>query len=206
MRKTLIALIVLTLSIGVVGCASDKEETESKSNEVVAQEESSEEKKRSSDEMYELYASKLENVEKLLKDNNLNFKVKNNRNNKKYDEKVSLMYEDGNKDNAGEIPLAGYGASFDTNGDIVFISAEIVLNVNDEEMKTKEFKFEETEFYKLHNILIPDIKNTDEINEKVNDTYKNLTSIDRVELDNGKVKETIVLGDNRIDYIIIINP
>ena len=206
MKKTLIALIFLTLSFGVVGCTSDKEEVSTNNSEVAIQEESKEDEERSSDEMYELYASKVEEVEKLFKENNLNFEVKSNRNNKKYDDKVSLMYEDGNKDNAGEIPLAGYGASFDTNGDIVFISAEIVLNVNDEEMKTKEFKFEETEFYKLHNILIPDIKNTDEINEKVNDTYKNLTSIDRVELYNGKVKETIVLGDNRIDYIIIINP
>lgn len=73
-------------------------------------------------------------------------------------------------------------------------------------MKSKEFKFEDTEFYKLHNILIPEVKNTDEINEKVNDTYKTLTSIDRIEIENGKVKETIVLGDNCIDYIITIYP
>ena len=36
MKKTLIALIILTLSLGVVGCTSDKEETTSNSNEVVA--------------------------------------------------------------------------------------------------------------------------------------------------------------------------
>ena len=73
-------------------------------------------------------------------------------------------------------------------------------------MKAKEFKFEETEFYKLHNILAPEVKNTDEINEKVNDTYKTLTSIDRIEIENGKVKETIVVGDNCVDYIITIYP
>ena len=28
----------------------------------------------------------------------------------------------------------------------------------------------------------------------------------KVELENGKVEETIVLGDNTINYIIIINP
>ena len=50
MKKTLIALIILTLSFGVVGCDSDKEETTSNSNEVVTQEESKENDKRSSDE------------------------------------------------------------------------------------------------------------------------------------------------------------
>ena len=40
MKKTLIALVILTLSFGVAGCASDKEETTSNSNEVVTQEES----------------------------------------------------------------------------------------------------------------------------------------------------------------------
>ena len=206
MRKTLIALMVLTLSIGVVGCSSDKEETASNSNEVVTQEESKEEKKRSSDEMYELYASKVDDVEKLFEENNLNFEFKNDKNNKKYDEKISLVYEDSNKDAVGEISVAGYGLAFEENGDIMFISAQISMNVNDEEMKSKEFKFEETEFYKLHNIIVPDIKNTDEINKKVNAAYKELTSLDKVELENGKVEETIVLGDNTINYIIIINP
>ncbi|WP_308780809.1 hypothetical protein [uncultured Clostridium sp.] len=206
MRKTLIALIILTLSFGVIGCTSDKEETTSNNNEVVTQEESKEEKKRSSDEMYELYASKVDDVEKLFEENNLNFEFKNDKNNKKYDEKISLVYEDSNKDAVGEISVAGYGLAFEENGDIMFISAQISMNVNDEEMKSKEFKFEETEFYKLHNIIVPDIKNTDEINKKVNAAYKELTSLDKVELENGKVEETIVLGDNTINYIIIINP
>ena len=83
MRKTLIALIILTLSLGVVGCTPDKEETASNSNEVVTQEEAKENDKRSDDEMYELYTSKLEEVEKLFKENNLDFKEKNDDKNKK---------------------------------------------------------------------------------------------------------------------------
>ena len=206
MKKTLIALIILTLSFGVVGCTSDKEETTSNINEVVTQEESKEEKQRSSDEMYELYASKVEEVENLFKENNLNFKVKNDKYNKKYDEKVSLIYEDSNKDRVGEFSVAGYGLAFEEKGDILFISARMSLNVNDEDMKTKDFKFEDTEFYKLHNILISDIKNTDEINDKVNEAYKGLTSLDKVEIENGKIKESLLLGDNRLVYTIIINP
>mgnify|MGYP002555703164 CR=1 FL=1 len=207
MRKTLIALIIFTLSIGVVGCTFDKEETTSNTNEVVTQEESKEEDKRSSDEMYELYISKLDEVEKLFKENNLDFKEKNDDKNKKYDEKVSITYEDSNKDSVGEIPVALYGLSFEDNGDISFIASKITLNVNGDEIKNKEFKFEDTEFYKLTNILIPDIGNEEEINKKVNDYYKNDgASIEVIDIENGKIKQSIAVTQSYIDYIITINP
>ena len=206
MRKTLIALVILTLSFGVVGCTSDKEKTTSNINEVVTQEESKEEKKRSSDEMYELYASKVEDVEKFFKENNLNFEVKNSRKNTKYDEKASLSYEDSSNNNIGEFSVANYGASFEENGDIRYISARMSLNVNDDEMKTKEFKFEDTEFSKLENILIPEINNIDEINKKVNEGYKNLTSTKTIELKNGNIKESFILGNNMLAYTVVIYP
>ena len=204
MRKTLIALIILTLSFAVIGCTSDKEETTSNNNEVVTQEESKEEKKRSSDEMYEFYNSTVEEVGKLLKENNIDYKEKNK--NDKYDGKTSIEYENSNQKAINEFTIGRYGIAFKENDEIKYLTAKLTLNVNDEEMKAKEFKFEETEFYKLHNILAPEVKNTDEINEKVNDTYKTLTSIDRIEIENGKVKETIVVGDNCVDYIITIYP
>ena len=206
MRKTLIALIILTLSFGVIGCTSDKEETTSNNNEVVTQEESNEQKKRSSDEMYDLYTYKLEEVEKLFKENNINFQEVSIKKNKKYDGKVSIRFEDNDVENIGEFPVAGYGLSFEDNGEILYISAKMVLNVNDDDMKSKEFKFEDTEFYKLHNILIPEIKNADEINQKVNEAYKDLTSLGQVDIENDNIKESIILGDNSMDYIILINP
>ena len=73
-------------------------------------------------------------------------------------------------------------------------------------MKTKEFKFEDTEFYKLKNILISEINNIDEINEKINEAYKKLTSTGRVEIKNGNITEKFILGDNSLVYDIIINP
>ena len=206
MRKTLIALIILTLSLGVVGCTTDKEGTTNNSNEVVAQEESKEKDKRSSDEMYELYASKVDDVEKLFEENNLNFEFKNDKNNKKYDEKVVLAYEDSSKDNLGEISVANFGLLFDEKGEILYMSSRISLNVNDDEMKTKEFKFEDTEFYKLKNILIPEVNNIDEINRKLNEAYKNLTSSKGIDFENENIKERILLGENTLVYTIIINP
>ena len=206
MKKTLIALIILTLSLGVVGCTTDKEETTSNSNEVVTQEESKENDKRSSDEMYELYASKVEDVEKLFKDNNFNYEFKNDNNNTKYDEKVTLVYEDSNKDAVGEISVANFGLVFDKKGEVLYIGSTMSVNVNDDEMKTKEFKFEDTEFYKLKNILIPEIDNIDEINKKVNEGYKNLTSTKTIEFENGNIKESFLLGSNMLAYTIIINP
>ena len=206
MKKTLIALIILTLSFGVVGCDSDKEETTSNSNEVVTQEESKENDKRSSDEMYELYASKVEEVEKLFEENNLDFKFKNDTNNKKYDEKVSLSYEDSSNNNIGEFSVANFGLVFDKNGEILIMSSRMSLNVNDDEMKTKEFKFEDTEFSKLKNILIPEINNIDEINKKVNEGYKNLTSTKTIELKNGNIKESFILGNNMLAYTVVIYP
>ena len=199
-------MIILTLSLGVVGCTSDKEETTSNSNEVVAQEESKEKDKRSSDEMYELYASKVDDVEKLFEENNLNFEFKNDKNNKKYDEKVVLAYEDSSKDNLGEISVANFGLLFDEKGEILYMSSRISLNVNDDEMKTKEFKFEDTEFYKLKNILIPEVNNIDEINRKLNEAYKNLTSSKGIDFENENIKERILLGENTLVYTIIINP
>ena len=73
-------------------------------------------------------------------------------------------------------------------------------------MKAKEFKFEETEFYKLKNILIPEINNIDGINKKVNEGYKNLTSVESIGFKNENIKETILLGSNRLVYTVIINP
>ena len=206
MKKILIALIVLTLSLGVVGCTSDKEETTSNSNEVVTQEEAKENDERSSDEMYELYTSKLEEVQKFFKENNIDFKQGDNYKNTKYDGTTSIAYENSDNDTVGEFSIGRYGISFDKDGSIRYISSRMSLNVNDEEMKTKEFKFEETEFYKLHNILAPDVKNTDEINNKVNEGYEKLISTESIEIENGKVEENILLGENMLVYTIIIHP
>ena len=205
MRKTLMALIVLTLSLGVVGCTSDKEETTSNSKEVVTQEESKEEKKRSSDEMYELYASKLEEVEKLFKENNIDYKEKNN--NDKYNGKTSISYENSSQKAINELTIARYGIAFDNDGEALYISAKMNLNINEEEMKTKEFKFEDTELFKLTTILIPDIKSEEEINEKINNYYKNGgDSVEVIDIENGKVIQSISLTNSYIDYIIKINP
>ena len=203
MRKTLIALIIFSLSFGVVGCKSDKEETTSNSNEVVTQEKSKKNDKRSDDEMYDLYTSKLEEVEKVFKENNIDFKDKKNTD--KYDGKTGITYEDSNKDNVGEFSVADYNIYFDDEN-VRNIVLQISLNVNDDDMKAKEFKFEETEFYKLKNILIPEINNIDEINKKVNEGYKNLTSVESIGLKNENIKETILLGSNRLVYTVIINP
>ena len=73
-------------------------------------------------------------------------------------------------------------------------------------MKTKEFKFEDTEFYKLKNILIPEVNNIDEINRKLNEAYKNLTSSKGIDFENENIKERILLGENTLVYTIIINP
>lgn len=202
MKKVLVGILILTLNFGVVGCGNKKNSLPNTG--AISQEENEKDKKRSSDEMYELYTSKLDEVEKLFKENNIDFKEKKREKNKKYDGKVSIVYENSNED--AKFSVAGYGIAFEDTGEIKYISAEITLNVKDDEVKNKEFKFEDTEFYKLHNILISDIKNKDEINKKVNDAYKDLTSLKKIEIENGNVKEKIILGDNRIDYAIIINP
>ena len=44
------------------------------------------------------------------------------------------------------------------------------------------------------------------INQKVNEAYKDLTSLGQVDIENGNIKESIILGDNSMDYIILINP
>ena len=204
MRKKLIALIIFSLSFGVVGCTSDKEETTSNSNEVVTQEESKENDKRSDDEMYEFYNSTVEEVGKLLKENNIDYKEKNK--NDKYDGKTSIEYENSNQKAINEFTIGRYGIAFDENDEIKYLVARLSLNVNDEEMKSKGFKFEETEFYKLHNILAADVKNTDEINEKVNAAYKKLTSTERVEVVSGNIEERLLLGDNSLVYDIAIRP
>ena len=204
MKKRLIALIILTLSLGVVGCTSDKEETASNSNEVVTQKESKEKKKRSTDEMYKFYNSTVEEVGKLLKENNIDYKEKNK--NDKYDGKTSIEYENSNQKAINEFTIGRYGIAFDENDEIKYLVARLSLNVNDEEMKSKGFKFEETEFYKLHNILAADVKNTDEINEKVNAAYKELTSTERVEVVSGNIEERLLLGDNSLVYDIAIRP
>lgn len=206
MKKTLIALVILTLSFGVAGCAFDKEETTSNSNEVVTQEESKEKDKRSDDEMYELYTSKLEEVEKLFTENNIDFKERKSEKNKKFEGKTSISYEDSGNEAVNIFTIGRYGIAFDNDSAIKYISSQMTLKVNEEETKNKEFKFEDTEFYKLHSILIPDIKNSTEIDQKVNAVYKDLTSIETIEFEYDNVTERIVLGDNRIDYTIIINP
>ena len=116
MRKTLIALIIFSLSFGVVGCKSDKEETTTNNNEVVTKEE----KKRSSDEMYDLYTSKLEEVYKLFKENNITVEEESDERNKKYDGKISIRFEDSDIENIGEFPVVGYGLSFKDNGEISY--------------------------------------------------------------------------------------
>lgn len=203
MKKGLIALVLLGLSFGLVGCKVHAEAPTN--NGVVSEETSKEENKRSSDEMYEIYTSKLEEVEKLFRDNKIEFREEKDNKNKKYKGITTIAYENSNNKAINEFVIGRYGIAFDNNGEIKYITAKMSLNVNDDDMKTKEFKFEDTEFCKLTNALASDIKNYDEINKKVNNYYNgNDSSV--IDLESGKIKQTIVLGDNCIDYIILINP
>ena len=79
------------------------------------------------------------------------------------------------------------------------------MNIDAEDYKDGNFKFEETPFYELSKIFGASNLDYTSINEKVNDYFKGNGS-DLIQREDGQYSERINLGQSQFSYIININP
>lgn len=153
----------------------------------------------SSDEMHTIYKNGLPEIEKLFTDNKIEYKELENADNS-FEGKTIIEYV--SSDNNAKVIHAKYGLVINENKEAVSIIE--ILNIKNE-IKGKEFKFEDTNFYKIHKILIPEIDNIANINNQIKERYKSLDIFNVEDIPNGKTIEKISIGKDNIEYTLIIN-
>ncbi|WP_294406659.1 hypothetical protein [uncultured Clostridium sp.] len=207
MKKLLISMLVLTTLVTMVGCNDKKTgDTNSKpvENEQVAND-SEIKKGRSNDEMYEIYEELLPSMRSYYESLGVDLKEDKSDKAKDYNSATGISYTNYDNNNIGEFSVLDYGLAFDKDGTVDFLAGSMYMNINAEEYKDGNFKFEETPFYELSKIFGADELDYTSINEKVNDYFKGNGS-DVIQREKGQYSERINLSNSQIAYMININP
>lgn len=206
MKKLLISILVLSSLVMMVGCNDKKiDDTNSKPVENEQIENNNENKERSNKEMYEIYEELLPKVKAYYESLGVDIEEEKSQKCKDYDGNTYMSYRDYDNNNLGEFSVLDYGLAFDKDGTVDFLAGSMYMNIDAEEYKDGNFKFEETPFYELSKIFGADELDYTSINEKVNDYYKGNGS-DLIQREDGQYSERINLGQSEFVYIININP
>lgn len=207
-KKSIIGLLLTTLSLTlfVVGCSKSSVEKPNSdvqySVESLSEEHST--KPRSGEDLYKLYTLNLEEVKKVFNDNGLKYSEEKISSDVKYLDTINIEHVAPEYNN--DYFLANYSVGLNDEGDVMYIIINANLGIDTKSMKSKEFKFEDTLFSKLHSIFIKDSDVTDEMNVGVNGKYRNSSTIASVDFvyNDGTIEESLYLGDNTLDYTLVI--
>lgn len=208
MKKVLISMLVVSLLM-MVGCKDKSTATNDSDNttqsEQVEDSKKNEDKKRSNEEMYRIYEELLPEVKSYYESLGVQLKEEKDENLSDYSNSTSISYIDYDNNIKGEFSRVFYGLVSNPKGELSFLGGSMYMNIDAEDYKDGNFKFEETPFYELSKIFGASNLDYTSINEKVNDYFKGNGS-DLIQREDGQYSERINLGQSQFSYIININP
>lgn len=208
MKKVLISMLVVSLLM-MVGCKDKSTATNDSDNttqsEQVEDSKKNEDKKRSNEEMYRIYEELLPEVKSYYESLGVQLKEEKDENLSDYSNSTSISYIDYDNNIKGEFSRVFYGLVSNPKGELSFLGGSMYMNIDAEDYKDENFKFEETPFYELSKIFGASNLDYTSINEKVNDYFKGNGS-DLIQREDGQYSERINLGQSQFSYIININP
>ena len=208
MKKVLISMLVVSLLM-MVGCKDKSTATNDSDNttqsEQVEDSKKNEDKKRSNEEMYRIYEELLPEVKSYYESLGVQLKEEKDENLSDYSNSTSISYIDYDNNIKGEFSRVFYGLVSNPKGELSFLGGSMYMNIDAEDYKDGNFKFEETPFYELSKIFGASNLDYTSINEKVNDYFIGNGS-DLIQREDGQYSERINLGQSQFSYIININP
>lgn len=208
MKKVLISMLVVSLLM-MVGCKDKSTATNDSDNttqsEQVEDSKKNEDKKRSNEEMYRIYEELLPEVKSYYESLGVQLKEEKDENLSDYSNSTSISYIDYDNNIKGEFSRIFYGLVSNPKGELSFLGGSMYMNIDAEDYKDGNFKFEETPFYELSKIFGAGDLDYTGINEKVNAYFKGNGS-DLVQREEGQFSERINLSSGEFVYIININP
>ena len=211
MKKALISMLVLSSLVTMVGCSYEVTPINDSDNTIQSEQvennnnNNNESKKRSNKEMYEIYEELLPQAKSYYESLGVDLKEDKSDKAKDYDSATGISYTNYDNNNLGEFSVLDYGLAFNKDGTVDFLAGSMYMNIDAEDYKDGNFKFEETPFYVLSKIFGADELDYMSINEKVNDYFKGNGS-DVIRREDGQFSERINLSNSQIAYMININP
>lgn len=207
MKKKLVTIMIASMAALTIGCSSNEESISDENSQVKENINltDSKESTLSQDELYNLHKELFPQIQQLFKDEGIDFVLDTNKKNTKYDEDTYAGYSDSSNKEIGAYTIATYELKFEKNGDIRGIGMDLYQNIDSEAIKNNGFKFEDTAFYKMANIAIKENKDYSEINEKINDIFKNGEE-EYISTNYENIYEDISISDSKIKYTINIEP
>ena len=194
-RKIAGILIPITLVLSV-GCSSNEQK------EVIENTSENTEAVRSSEEMYEIYESHIDEVKLLSQKYGVELEdISKEQTN--YNNKTTALYKFYNEDveNDGDIQAFKYVAIVSDEGNIEEINAVIDMKVTNE-----EFKLEESKFNEFREIFTNEKIDYTEINEEINEAIQRgvddniINQYDEIE------EDILIMSGNIVSYRLRIYP
>ena len=149
MKKVLISMLVVSLLM-MVGCKDKSTATNDSDNttqsEQVEDSKKNEDKKRSNEEMYRIYEELLPEVKSYYESLGVQLKEEKDENLSDYSNSTSISYIDYDNNIKGEFSRVFYGLVSNPKGELSFLGGSMYMNIDAEDYKDENFKFEETPF------------------------------------------------------------
>lgn len=201
MRRKIIAMMIICMSIFNIGCSGSKNQ-ENENNNEQSQVESTD-NEMSQDEIYSLHKEIMPQIEELFASEGISFTKEKDDRNTKYEGYTKLNFSDTQNESAGAYTHAGYELCFEENGDIRSIGITLYQNIDRENIKNNELKFEDSIFSKITSLVVDDELDYSEVNEDINYAIQN-NDEDRVSTVYDNVGESIRANEKEIRYSLVI--
>lgn len=199
MNKKIIASLIMLATISLISCRNYK-------SDVNMPKEVQNLSSYTNKDMESLYTSNLETIENIFKSNSLSYEVKKDKSNKNIPASTTTWISFDSKSYKDYFNRADYKLNFDKNGEIIAIILHTNVGESSRYNANRNYEFRDSEFYKFHKALAPDIDITEEVNKKFTEIYKNISkdTLETIEITNGNIKESFTITKNKIDYTLIM--
>lgn len=212
MKKKLILMtaLVMTLSLSIIGCSPDEVVSKvtggtSGSKDLIslsAEEFYSMDPSEISKILYDNFQDKLPEIKKIYEASGATLEeVANADSTSPYSGVIGIGMENYKNREVGSYRMVGSKIEFEpSEGNITFAVHRMDQIVSDKEMKNVDYKFEETDFYKVCELVSSAKIDVKDINKKVNAYYDGDESMGEIDIIEGNENLIISLGYDVINY------
>ena len=171
MNKKALMIFMTSIALLSVGCSSNEDINNTK-EETTQSSEVENKVKLSEEEMYNLHKETMPQILEIFKNEGIDYVLDRSEKNIKYDEDTSAGFSDSSNREPGTYKIATYELKFTDDLDIICIGMDLYQNIDEEDILANGYRFEDTAFYKMIQVVAKDKLDYNKVNEDILSEYK----------------------------------
>lgn len=205
MKRSILIGLILSTTLAFVGCSSNNNEGSNSQTSSENKVEEKVDKKKINDEIIAKFEELLPEVLNVYEENNIIVEDSFNREDKIYNKTSYIDTPWREAKEHTDVSSSSFRIGFDEEGLAKDIAWSTYITMDEDVMKSEEFKIEDTFLGSISKLMITDPEHNAKVNESVNNHYKNHGNA-RYEFEYGNVDGTAVIEGSELRYTIHIYP